>query len=336
MAGLVVSLALAFDFAYWMIDTAGRWGIIPGKPNEILESPILNTVEKLPLVVAGAAFLWTFTMISKLTAAEIDRRYFSRFAERTLDAITLLSPDGCIQYWNKRAEQMFGWDRDQVVGRHILEVMVPDDRKEEVEDILKRVRSEKKALSLERTERLTSSHNTLTVSIDTAPILDPDFIGYFSIIRPAAQRDPFVDHPYFREKGLPARVPGKVFAAMPFSIHEGGFNVWDQLLIPLEKELNLRLVRADRQLAAHGVVDQVFRDIASSDLVVGDLTGNNPNVYYEIGLAHALGVETLLLLRANETIPFNVRHLQIISCDPANLSRAREDIRTAIVSKRGQ
>jgi hypothetical protein len=230
---------------------------------------------------------------------------------------------------------MFGWDRDQVVGRHILEVMVPEDRKEEVEDILIRVRSEKKAFALERTERLTASHNTITVSIDTAPILDPDFIGYFSIIRPAAKRDPFIDHPYFREKGLPARIPGKVFVAMPFSIHEGGFDVWSQLLVPVEKDLRLKLVRADRQLAAHGVVDQVFHDISSSDLVVADLTGNNPNVYYEIGLAHALGIETLLLLRTNETIPFNVRHLQIISCDPVNLSQAREDIRLAIVSKRG-
>jgi hypothetical protein len=127
-----------------------------------------------------------------------------------------------------------------------------------------------------------------------------------------------------------------VFVAMPFSIHDGGFNVWDQLLVPLEKDLNLKLVRADRQLAAHGVVDQVFHDIASSDLVVADLTGNNPNVYYEIGLAHALGAETLLLLRINENIPFNVRHLQIISCDPTNLSQAREDIQRAIVSKRGR
>jgi PAS domain S-box-containing protein len=334
-AGLVVSLALALDFGYWMIDTAGRWGIVPGKPNLTLEDPVWNMIEKIPLVVAGAAFLWTFTMISRLTSAEIDKRYFSRFAERTLDAITLLDPNGHIQYWNKQAERMFGWDRDQVVGRHIIEVMVPEDRKEEVEGILNRVRSEKKALSLERTERLTASHNIITVSIDTAPILDPDFIGYFSIIRPAAQRNPFADHPYFREKGLPARVPGKVFVAMPFSIHEGGFNVWDQLLIPVEKDLKLKLVRADRQLAAHGVVDQVFHDIASSDLVIADLTGNNPNVYYEIGLTHALGIEALLLLRANESIPFNVRHLQIISCDPTNLSQAREDIRRAIVSKRG-
>jgi PAS domain S-box-containing protein len=203
-AGLVVSLALALDFGYWMIDTAGRWGIVPGAPNLILEQPILNIIEKLPLVVAGVAFLWTFTMTSRLTAAEIDKRYFSRFAERTLDAITLLDPNGHIQYWNKQAERMFGWDRNQVVGRHILEVMVPEDRKEEVEGILNRVRSEKKALALERTERLTASHNTITVSIDTAPILDPDFVGYFSIIRPAAQRNPFVDHPYFRENGLPA------------------------------------------------------------------------------------------------------------------------------------
>lgn len=333
--GLAVSLALAVDFGYWMIDTAGRWGIVTGRPDRTLEEPILNMIEKLPLVVAGFAFLLTFTLVSRLTDADIDRRYFLRFADRILDAITFLDPDGRILEWNKSAERMFGWNRGQVVGHHILEFMVPKERKEEVEEVLNRVRSENKAFSLERTERLTASHSTINVSIDTAPVVDLDFIGYISIIRPAAQRNPFIDHPYFREHGLLARTPGKVFVAMPFSIHEGGFDVWAQLLVPLENDLRLKLVRADRQLAAHGVVDQVFHDIASSDLVVADLTGNNPNVYYEVGLAHALGIETLLLLRANENIPFNVRHLQIIYCDPTNLPQAREEIRRAIVSKRG-
>lgn len=334
-AGLVVSLSLAWDFGYWMIDTAGRLGIVPGKPHLVLEKPEWNTIEKMPLVVAAAAFLWTFTTVSRLAAAETDSRYFSRFAEWAVDAITVLDPAGRIQYWNRRAEQLFGWKRYQVIDRRIQEFMVPEDRREEVEEVLNRVRSEKKAFSLERTERLTASHHSITVSIDTTPILDPDFLGYFSIIRPAAQRNPFADHPYFREHGLPSRVAGKVFVAMPFSIHEGGFNVWDQLLVPLEKDLSLELIRADRQLAAHGVVDQVFHDIASSELVVADLTGNNPNVYYEVGLAHALGIETLLLLRINDGIPFNVSHLQIIHCDPTDLAKAQEDIRRAIVWKRG-
>lgn len=336
VAGLAISLSLALDFGYWMIDTAGRLGIVPGRPDLVLELPGWNTIEKLPLVLAAVAFLWTFTMISRLTASEIDKRYFSRFAERTLDAITLLDPEGRIQYWNKRAEVMFGWDRDQVVGRHIEEIMVPEDRREEAEGLLKRVRLEKKALSLERTERLTASHNRIAVSINTAPILDPDFVGYFSIIRPASQRNPFTDHPYFRESGLPARVTGKVFVAMPFSIHQGGLNVWDDVLVPVAEALHLTLVRADRQLAAHGVVEQAFHDIASAELVVADLTGNNPNVYYEVGVAHALGIETLHLLRINESIPFNVRHLQIIHCDPTDLSKVQEDVRRAIVSKRGQ
>jgi PAS domain S-box-containing protein len=334
-AGLVVSLSLALDAGYWMIATGGRYGIFPKQSERLLSASGWNIIEKLPLVVAAAAFLWTFTMMSKLTAAEIDRRYFSRFAEQALDAITLLDPMGHVQYWNKRAEQMFGWNRDEVIGRSIKEIMVPEDRREEADEILNKVRSEKRAYSLERTDRLTSSRNTITVSINTAPIMDPDFVGYFSIIRPAAQRNSFTDHPYFHENGLPGRVPGKVFVAMPFSIHEEGFDVWEQVLVPVKEKLGLNLVRADRQLAARGVVDQVFHDIASSELVVADLTGNNPNVYYEMGLAHALGIETLLLLRINESIPFNVRHLQIIYCDPANLSKVRGDVRSAIISKRG-
>lgn len=334
-AGLIVSLSLAWDAGYWMIATGGRHGIFPKPADQLLSASGWNMIEKLPLLFAAGAFLWTFTKVSRLLAAEIDRRYFSRFAELALDAITLLDPVGRVQYWNRRAEQMFGWNRDEVIGRHIKEFMVPDDRRDEAEDILNRVRSEKKAHSIERTERRTAS-NTITVSINTAPIMDPDFVGFFSIIRPATQLNPFTDHPYFRENGLPARVSGKVFVAMPYSIHEGGLDVWEQILMPVKEELSLNLVRADQQLDASGVVDRVFHDIASSELVIADLTGNNPNVYYELGLAHALGIKTLLLLRINENIPFNVGHLQIIRCDPSNLPKVRDDVRRTIISKRGR
>lgn len=335
-AGLAISLALALDFGYWMIDTAGRWGVVPGCPNLILEAPVLNILEKLPLVAAAGAFLWTFTMISRLTATEIEARYFSRFAEWAVDAITVLDPEGRIQYWNKRAEQMFGWSRYEVKGRRIQELTVPKDQIEEVEQVLAEVRLKEKAVSTPRTERLTATHNLITVSIDTAPILDPGFLGYFSIIRPAEQRNPFSDHPYFRGNCLPAIVRRKVFVAMPFSVHHGGLDIWDQLLEPLQNDLGLKLVRADYQLAARGVVDQVFKDIASAELVIADLTGNNPNVYYEVGLAHALGMETLHLILTDTTIPFNLSHLQTISCDPANSPKTQAAVRQAIIEKLGR
>lgn len=335
--GLLVSIALAVDCGYWMFETAGRLNVVVAQPQSFLENPVANIIEKLFLVAAAGAFLSTFLTISTLTSAEMDRRYFSMFAEWASDGISMLDPNGCIRYWNLRAEEMFGWKRQDVRGKDIRELMVPPDHREEATAVLDYVRSQRTAKSLERTERTTASHKTLIVAIDTAPIISEanDFVGYFSIIRPASQRDPFANHPYFHIQGLPARKPGKVFVAMPYTIHKEGLDVWKQILLPVAGDLNLNIVRADRRPAENTVMDKVFQDIASSEFVVADLTGNNPNVYYEVGIAHTIGIPILLLLLIHEPIPFNLVQRQVIYCDPHDLDQACKDVKEAILQRRG-
>jgi pentapeptide repeat protein len=49
--------------------------------------------------------------------------------------------------------------------------------------------------------------------------------------------------------------------------------------------------------------------------IVADLTGANPNVYYELGLAHTVGTETLPLIQRGEQIPFDQRSYRIVVYD---------------------
>ena len=57
---------------------------------------------------------------------------------------------------------------------------------------------------------------------------------------------------------------------------------------------------------AGNIMDQVWQGIRGADAVVADITGKNPNVFYEIGLAHALGKEVILISQEPEA-PFDVR-----------------------------
>ncbi len=57
---------------------------------------------------------------------------------------------------------------------------------------------------------------------------------------------------------------------------------------------------------AGDIMDQVWQGIRGADAVVADITGKNPNVFYEIGLAHALGKEVILISQEPEA-PFDVR-----------------------------
>ena len=47
-------------------------------------------------------------------------------------------------------------------------------------------------------------------------------------------------------------------------------------------------------------------------MVICDCTGRNPNVFYEIGIAHTLGREVILITQVDADIPFDLRHLRYV------------------------
>ncbi len=63
--------------------------------------------------------------------------------------------------------------------------------------------------------------------------------------------------------------------------------------------------RADEIVRPRRITDAIMQAILISDLVVADLTGSNPNVFYELGLAHATGCDVILLTQERR-IPFDV------------------------------
>lgn len=66
--------------------------------------------------------------------------------------------------------------------------------------------------------------------------------------------------------------------------------------------------RVDEQNYIKGTLDRIFNQISKADVIVADMTGRNPNVYYEVGYAHALGKIVLLLTQNTEDIPFDLKH----------------------------
>lgn len=66
--------------------------------------------------------------------------------------------------------------------------------------------------------------------------------------------------------------------------------------------------RVDEQFFSERILDRIYNQIAKADLVIADMTGRNPNVFYEVGYAHALGKPTVLLTQKVEDIPFDLKH----------------------------
>lgn len=72
-----------------------------------------------------------------------------------------------------------------------------------------------------------------------------------------------------------------------------------------------RCMRADEDRGSI-VLRDIWDRINEAAFVVADLTGGNPNVYYELGLAHTVGTEVLPLIQAGEPIPFDQRSYRIV------------------------
>ncbi len=60
------------------------------------------------------------------------------------------------------------------------------------------------------------------------------------------------------------------------------------------------------------VMEDIRNAIASADLILADLTGQNANVFYEIGIAHTLQKPVLLLSYSIEDVPFDFRHRRVL------------------------
>jgi hypothetical protein len=89
--------------------------------------------------------------------------------------------------------------------------------------------------------------------------------------------------------------------------------VYEDHIKPTCASLGLTVRRADDFFTADAIVEDIWKAIVSARLIVADCTDRNPNVFYEIGLAHTIGKPTILLTQRAEDIPFDLRHLRYIT-----------------------
>jgi nucleoside 2-deoxyribosyltransferase len=71
-------------------------------------------------------------------------------------------------------------------------------------------------------------------------------------------------------------------------------------------------VRADKDVSVRELTEKIIQGIYNSDVVIADLSGSNPNVLYELGIANALSKECLMLCQqAPEELPFDTKHFAV-------------------------
>lgn len=140
---------------------------------------------------------------------------------------------------------------------------------------------------------------------------------------------PMRNAPSVFEVTSPPRIdPKQVSAMMPF---DAGFASVYSAIEGAAAELGLVCNRADNICEHHTVIQDVVSLIDRSLIVVCDLSGRNPNVFYEAGIAHTLGREVILITRQPENVPFDLRHTRYIHY--LNNEQGLEALRQQLVAR---
>jgi len=100
------------------------------------------------------------------------------------------------------------------------------------------------------------------------------------------------------------------FVLMPF--REEYEEVYQDIIKPLLEELAYHCLRADEIYGSTAIIQDIWENIQIAGLIIADMTGKNPNVFYELGLGHAIGKNVILITQSVEDVPFDLRHLRCI------------------------
>ena len=113
-----------------------------------------------------------------------------------------------------------------------------------------------------------------------------------------------------RPRGAPEET---CFVIMPFG---GWFDqYYETIYEPAIKSSGLEPRRADDLYRPSSIVHDIWSLTKEAKIVLADLTDKNPNVFYELGLAHAMAKPAILVTASLSDVPFDLRALRVLEYD---------------------
>ncbi|HUV50509.1 MAG TPA: hypothetical protein VMW78_05770 [Anaerolineae bacterium] len=116
------------------------------------------------------------------------------------------------------------------------------------------------------------------------------------------------------ERSVKVKSDDSCFVMMPFANPLGSY--YEKIYKTAIEKAGLKPIRADDELFGTGkIIDQIWAGINSAKILIAELTSRNPNVYYELGIAHALKKPVVLVSSNEEDVPFDLNHIRVIYYD---------------------
>jgi hypothetical protein len=116
-----------------------------------------------------------------------------------------------------------------------------------------------------------------------------------------------------------------VFVIMPFS-EPWSNTVWNRMMRPAIRGAGLVAVRGDMPIRVTDLNNTVWDSLLSAGLVIADISVANANVFYELGLAHALGRDVFLMKQHGVRLPADFGGAHYYEYELTRLPRARQEL----------
>jgi hypothetical protein len=107
-----------------------------------------------------------------------------------------------------------------------------------------------------------------------------------------------------------------IFVLMPFEKELKP--IYDDIIKPTVQKKGFNAKRADEIINNKSIMSDIWNSICKSRLIIADITFFNPNVMYELGIAHTIGKEVILINQKNKRkskFPFDIYHIRRITYD---------------------
>ena len=140
------------------------------------------------------------------------------------------------------------------------------------------------------------------------------------------------DYMIYPKQFRAAKIPtekNRCFFLMPFS---DSFDIVYGTVKDILMENGFVCNRVDEITDSKPIISKILVEILRAQYVIVDLTGCNPNVFYELGITHTFkDSQNVLLIKQKETVaPFDIKHLQYREYSPHNLKQLAAIIRDFI------
>lgn len=102
------------------------------------------------------------------------------------------------------------------------------------------------------------------------------------------------------------------------------------------KDLSIKATRAD-DIKQGLIMNNIFDGINHAEIIIADITGNNPNVFLELGIALARRETAVIVIsQSRKEAPFDIRNWQVIQYSPYHLDKFKKDLSAQILSVKNQ